>query len=317
MPLVLLGLIVGVVPEIWVATRGLDEVACNADALAAALRIQRPGVAVHVWQPEEGTGQPPQGATRVQLALRDGALLLEVTGAGRPIARALPATEGCERNIETAALIVDGALDDLRGSEARLSVDSLAPPVPFRKQLHLAGSVGVGVEQGMFSLVPVFDVAGIARYRAFELTLDADLGLASSTGFSLTSPETGAGTLSATTLAVELGAGVAPRLGPGRLCADVAFGLSLTFVSTSSALTSALFQRQPGTATEPFGALRLGYAVDLPWGLVLEARAEERLNHQASFQIVGANFLAAGGASVVLTQGSTLQALGLLGYRFF
>jgi hypothetical protein len=314
-------LILGATPEVWAETQGLPETegtACSADALAAALRAQRPSIAVHVWHPETSAIRPPDGAIRVRLTEREGAVVLEVNGAGSSVVRTMPAAEGCERNVATAALIVDGALDELRGSAEVPRVDSLAPPIPLSKQVHLSALVGAGVEQSLFGFVPAFDVEGAFRYRSLQLTFDVDFGLAAQTGFSLTAPENGSGTFSATPLAGDFGAGFSPRLGPGRFLADGVFGLAFTFGAVSS--SSGVFQRQPETTKEPFGALRLGYALDLPWGLFMEARAEERATAQASFQVVGSSFDAgssASGKSAALTPVWTFRAFGFLGYHFF
>jgi hypothetical protein len=230
--------------------------------------------------------------------------------------RTLPATDDCERDLQTAALIVDGALDELGLSPQAPTVD-LAPPVPFRKQLHVAASLGAGTEQGAFGFVPAFDVEAAVRYRFVEATLDLDLGLPSSTGFSLQSPESGGGSLSATTVAGEIGLGLAPRLGPGRLSVDAVVGLQVAFVASGPGGEGGVFQRTPQTSEEPFGGLRLGYSLDLPWGFFVEARAEERAARRASFGITGASFPASGGASTVSMPLFSFQGIGMLGFHFF
>jgi hypothetical protein len=316
---VLLPLALAAAQQVWVsvATGGLsDSPACSADTFTAALRAQRPSVAVHPWSLSGAADAPPPGALRVQLAQRDGAVVLEVDGAGRSITRTLPATDDCERDLQTAALIVDGALDELGVSPEAPTVD-LAPPVPFSKQLHVSAAAGAGGEQGFFRFVPAFDVQGAVRYRFVEVTLDVDLGLGSDTEFGLELPETGSGTLSATTLAGEVGVGLAPRLGPGRLFLDVVAGLQLTFVAETPLQPNSVFQRNPQTSEEPFGGVRLGYSLDLPWGFFLQARAEERAAHQASFGVVGAAFAANSGSPAVVAPVFTFQGLGLLGYHFF
>jgi hypothetical protein len=315
-------LVLGSSPEVWVETRGLPDAggACSSDALAAALRAQRPGVVVHAWHAETDAIQPSERALRVRLTQREDTVVLELNGAGTPIVRTMSATEGCERNVATAALIVDGALDELRISAKAPSVESLAPPVPLRRLISASVAIGAGTEQGLFGLVPAFDVEAAFRYRSFLLTLDADVGLSSSTGFSVTMPETGSGTFSASQFALDLGAGVAPRLGPGRLVAQAVFGLGLTFASANPASGSsptAIFQTQTETSKEPFGALRLGYQLDLPLGLFLEAHAEERAAPRDGFQVVGAKNLSASTPhDTVMSPILTFRTFGFVGVHF-
>jgi hypothetical protein len=314
---VLLALTLGVTAEVWAGTQGFAQApdaggpACSSEAFAAAVRAQRPAVHVHLWYPDDGSVRPPDSAVRARLTQHGGAVTLDIRGAGKAIARTLPEADGCERNVATAALIVDGALDDLKLAAAAPSVDSLAPPVPFWKQLHLGLAVGAGFEQGVFGVVPAFDVGVALRYRFVELTLDADLGLAGSTAFTANNfPEaSGQGTLTANPFDFSLGAGVTPRLGPGRVSVDVLVGIATTSVAPSN-VTGGVLHPETATAELPFGGLRLGYSLDLPRGLFLTLRAEERLAPTAGFQVAGSGQLAT-------TRAYTFQALGLLGYHFF
>ncbi len=322
-PLVL-ALALGGAPELWVATQGLDGAACDSTALAARLHAQRPGAIVHAWNPEAAGADPPAGAVRVRLAAEGGVTRLEITGAGNSITRTLPAADGCERNVEIAALIVDGALDELRAPGASPTVDSLAPPVPLRKRMQVGVGVGAGVEQGPISFVAALDAGAVVRYRWIELTLDADLALPASTPFTVQPPEqVGTGTLSVTMLDAELGLGVAPRLGPGRLSADLLAGLSFASASSSTSSNAAILPHQaPQTATEFYTGLRLGYVVELPLGLFVGARVEERLAPKnATFEVVGADLGSnparpSNNPADVTTQTWTFQALGLVGVRF-
>jgi hypothetical protein len=314
-----LALTLGIAGEVWVATQGLapspgaDASACSADAFAAALHAQRPGIVVHAWRPQDGE-KPPDGAVEAQLARRDGLVTLDVRGPGIALSRSLAATDPCERSVATSALIVDGALDELRAPTSAPAVDSLARPVPFFEQLHVSLGLGAGVQQGTFGFVPAFALGGAVRYRSFELTLDVDLGLPSETTFTVLPPEaTRTGTFSTVTGSTELGVGLTPRLGPGRLAADVAFGLSVTWASASS---SGLFQQQAQSAAEPFGALRLGYALDLPGGLFVGVRAEQRFSRSASFVVDGAELAPPFGLGPVTTPRWSFRTLGLVGFHF-
>jgi hypothetical protein len=310
-----LALILGAIPEVWAETEGpmgSEAGACSAEALATALHAQRPLLAVHAFHPEIDPERPPAGAIRVRLTDRGGSAVLEILAPGSSIVRSLSAAGDCERNVAMAALIIDGALDELRVSEGTPKVDSLAPPIPFGKQLHLSTYVGAGAQQGVFGFVPAFAVVAAGRFRFLEVTLDVDLGLPSTTAFSLTPPEAGKGTLSATTLTVDLGAGVAPRLGPGRLTCDAVFGVGLAFAQVNS---GSVFQQQTETSTKPLVGLRLGYVVDLPRGVFLMARGEEHVSPATGFQVVGSSFPLTGN-STVMTPVWTFQALGFVGYHF-
>jgi hypothetical protein len=316
----LLALTLSAAGEVWVTTEGLVPApgasadACSADAFAGALRAQRPGIAVHPWRPESADERPPAGAIQAKLTQRAGVVTLVVGGSGVALLRTLPPSDPCARNVVTSALIVDGALDVLRVPTKAPLVDSLAPPIPFLKQLHVTAEVGAGVAQGMFAVVPAFALGGSVRYRSFELTLAVDLGLASQTTFTILPPEaTRAGTFSAITGSSDLGVGAAPRIGPGHLAAGVGFGLSFTSASASS---TGLFQQRTESAIEPFGALKLGYALDLPHGLVVALRAEKRINRTASFAIDGAQFAPPSGQGTVTTPLWTFQALAFLGLHF-
>jgi hypothetical protein len=311
-----LALILGALPEVWAETEGLHDsagAACGPEALASALKTQRPGLVVHTGHAQTEAPRTPGGSIRVRLTEQGGKATLEVTGVGTSIVRTISEADDCERNIATAALIVDGALDELRISEAAPNVDSLAPPVSFRKQIQVSALVGAGTEQGVFGWVPALGVAVSGRFRLYELTLGTDLGLPSSTGFSITPPEAGSGTVSTLTFGVDLAAGVAPRLGPGRLIGDGVVGLGFTFASVQA---TGVFQRQAQTSTEPFGGLRLGYILDLAHGFFFEVRTEERASRRGSFQVIGASFPVAGGLSTVTTPIWTFRALGFAGYHF-
>ena len=306
--------------EVWVAVEGVapssgvEATACSAEAFALALHAQRPGVVVHAWHPGTADTEPPGSAVQARLAQQDGVVTLGVRGAGISLLRTLPATDSCARNVATAALIVDGALDVLGVPTKAPGVDSLAPPVPFAKQLHVSAVVGAGTEQGTLAFVPAFALGAAVRYHDLELTLDADLGLPSQTTFTILPPEAPlSGTFSAIEGSGELAIGLTPRLGPGRLTADVGAGLAVIHVSASS---PGLFQQQPETATQPVAGLRLGYALDFPRGFFLAVRAEERLTRSTTFTLNGAAFAPPLGQDAVTTPVWTFLALAFLGYHF-
>jgi len=304
----LFALTLGTAAELWAGTKGFDEAACDSAALASAIRAQRPSAAVHPWDPDARDASPAGRAIRVRLVREGGATHLDVTGAGAAISRVLPPVDDCKRDVEIAALIVDNALDELRVSEAP-EVGSLAAPVPFRSRVEVGAAVGGGVEQGPFGVVAAVDVSGVARYRFVELTLDADVALPSSST-TQNFPEAGNDSVSATSLGLELGIGLAPRIGPGRASVDALLGLSVTFATASAATGGAvLFRPASQTVSEGFGGLRLGYVLDLPHSFYAGARVEER------FAPAQTKFGVAGDAPAT-TQSWTFQGLFLIGYRF-
>jgi hypothetical protein len=188
--------------------------------------------------------------------------------------------------VKTAALIVDGALDELRGPSSAIAVESLAAPVPLSKQLHFSASFEAGAAQGAFAAKPVLGVEASVRYRFLELTLAGDVVLSSQAGYVLPEPEAAnvAEDLSVTSYSVGALMSFVPRLGPGRAVVGLGPGLSFLHASATA------FQQAPTTSTEPFGEVRLGYSFDLPRGFFLGARAEGRAARAATFQINGAYF---------------------------
>lgn len=304
----LFALTLGTAAELWAGTKGFDQAACDSAALASAIRAQRPSAAVHPWDPDARDASPGGRAIRVRVVRERGVTHLDVTGAGAAMSRVLPPVDDCKRDVEIAALIVDNALDELRVSEAP-EVGSLAAPVPLRSRLEVGAAVGGGVEQGPFGVVAAVDVGAVARYRFVELTLDADVGLPSSSGELPNAPEQGFSTVSATSLALELGIGLAPRLGPGRASVDAVLGLSLAFASASPVQQAVLFRPASQTVSEGFGGLRLGYVLDLPHSFFVGARVEER------FAPAQTDFGVAGDSSIA-TRTWTFNGLFLLGYRF-
>ena len=209
---------------------------------------------------------------------------------------------------------MDGALDVLRVPANAPVVESLAPPVPFFKQLHVSAAVGAGIEQGVFSFVPALAVEGAVRYRYLELSLDVDVGLASQTSF--TNPPAGGDALGNVLVNPRLGgararAGPSARAGTGRR----EHGFRALRHRGVHELRRDL-QQHTQTATEPFFALRLGYALNLPRGLFVAVRAEERITRTATFDIEGAEFPPPFGQTGVTTPVWTFQSLAFVGYHF-
>jgi hypothetical protein len=311
--------------ELWAGTSGFDAVTCDSAALAKAIHTQRPATSVHPWRAGD-TGGPPAAGIVVRLTRGEGGTVLEVTGAGAPIHRVLPATDTCERTVEIAAQIVDAALDDLR-VEAAPQVESVLPPVPFRQKVELGVMLGGGVAQGAGSFSGALGGGIVGRYRFFELTFDASGGFPTTMSVTTSVPgATGSGTISVKQVALELGFGLAPRLGPGRGFVDIVGGVSLWFASFTSpppptSGNPPFFQVTSSSAEEGFVGARLGYALDLPLGLFVAARVEERLAPTKTTFGAVANTptLNSSGATTptgLTTPSFAFSGLGFVGYRF-
>jgi len=248
---------------------------CRVEGLAAAVRALRPEASVAVGP------RPLVIDLDAEISERAGTLTLTVRGKGKPLARALPPPgTTCQATMETAALMIDRYLDELNeGEEVR--IEELGGPSPAKRDTALDVLIGASVVQAPAGLSPGVDLAFAFRLGLFEMSLGGEINLAqneAATGVS--------GSYHLQPAAVWLGAGVAPRVGPGRLVAQTSFGLSLLWVNIESA--DALFQKQQGHAVDPFAGLSVGYVLDLSTHFSLALRYEERwVPAPTSFSIEG------------------------------
>jgi hypothetical protein len=245
-------------PKVYIAS-SLDS--CDAEAFGQALRAVRPDLTI-------GAGNPPEPDESVRVAIKPAGreIDLTVTGRNRAVARRLDGTVDCEAASQTAALIVDRAIDDFDVGRAPQAIETLAPPPRLG---HLSISAGATARQGM--LAP-----------AGGLTLQLDvrlgvvmLGIAGGLFFPNARPiGEGLGTYSERQETLAFAGGLSPKLGPGRLTLGGGLGVAWTALSVQS---DVLFQQQGGTAAEPYLGLNAAYALELPLELFLRLQIEEQV----------------------------------------
>jgi hypothetical protein len=257
-----LALVLGATPTLWLSIDVGPKSPCRLDALAAAIRVQRPDAALSLGAP------PHPSDLEAVLADRDGTLILSVHGGqGRPLSRELPpAGATCEEALQTAALMIDRYLDELHATGADASIESLAPgPGPaFGVQL------GPSVVQAPFGLSAGLILELDLRVGLFLLSLGGEANLSQSKAIGSALPDA---TYDVTPAATWLAAGVAPRLGPGRLFGQLSLGLSILWARARS---PSLFQTKQGLTVDPYVGLCAGYVLDLPAHFGLALRYEER-----------------------------------------
>jgi hypothetical protein len=279
--------------QVFIAS-SLDS--CGPDVFAQALKVLRPDLSV-------GAGRAPaqDASVQVSVAADQGIIVLTVTGHDRVVARQLPGAIDCEAARQTAALIVDRAIEDFDIGRASPTIEALAQR---SGSTPLLVSTGATLRQGILG-------AAVGPSIRLELRLGiATFGVAGT--FLLPNRHAiggGLGTYSARDETLEVTGGFSPRVGPGRLTLAAAAGVGWTILAVQSDL---LFQRHGGTAGEPYGGMQAAYALDLPACLFLVARVEEQLALGRTIFVVEGE-----GAPAVETRAWTAQASLLLGCRLF
>src|ERR1700682_1356366 len=184
-------------PRVFIAS-SLDS--CGPEAFAQALRVLRPDLSVGA-----GRASEQDESVQVSVASDKGVIVLTVTGHDRVVARQLPGAIDCEAARQTAALIVDRAIEDLDIGRSSPTIEALAPPPG---SIPLLVSSGATVRQGIFG-------AGVGPTIRVELRLgDTALGVAGT--FLLPNRHTigdGLGTYSARDETLEVTGGFSPRVG--------------------------------------------------------------------------------------------------------
>ena len=287
--------------QLWVAGPQEPDPRCAESSLIAALRLLRPRLEVLA-------GVAPAGAEAPQVVLErgPGAYVLHLLRAGSPLTRVLGEGSDCEGVVQTAALIVDRALDQLPGVSESPALEPSAGELNRPWRWRLGAILGAGVGQGLLGPVPVLQVDLDLALGLVELGLLAEAALPS------TSAVRGEpGQYSATGLTFELAAGLAPRVGPGLLSARVGLGVGLSLVSLAGLTGQQIFQVRGQETSEPFAGLRVSYLLALPFKTFIGVCAEERL----AFGVAGFG-IAGDSNSDVFTRRWVFDGLLVLGRTF-
>jgi hypothetical protein len=249
-------------PTLWLKVDVGPDSPCRVEALAAALRVQRPDTGLALGS------RPNAFDLEADLTESSGTLTLTVRGPGKPLTRVLPAPSAtCEETLQTAALMIDRYLDELHADAEEAHIEHLVRGPGPRLQLLF----GPSVAQAPAGLSPGLTLELDLRSRLFLLSLGGEASLSQKKAIASFD-----GAYDLTPAAAWLAAGVAPRLGPGRVLVQASFGLTLLWVGIQSSLSPPLPHQHGGNAVDPFLGLRAGYAFDLPARFSLVLRYEER-----------------------------------------
>jgi hypothetical protein len=250
---------------LWLRADLPPESPCRLESLSAAIKAQRPDALLAL-----GARSKPTDLEAL-LAQSGATLTLTVRGPGKPLSRLLPSPgSDCLEAVHTAALMIDRYLDDLNENAEEARIEGLSSSSGVEGAFTV--SLGPSVVQGPAGLSAGLVLEIGQRLGLLLLSLGGELNL------SQQKKVTAAGVIGSYDLlpaAAWLAAGIAPRLGPGRLVAQASLGLSLLWV-TIGQTTPPTFQQQRASGVDPFAGLRLGYALDLSAKFSLALRYEER-----------------------------------------
>jgi hypothetical protein len=295
----------GASTEAWVRTSGMTGPACGDAALVHTVHQWRPQLSLH-----EGTSADAN-ALQVVLERGAGVYTLRLHGPELSMIRIFQDRGDCEVALRTAALIVDGALDQLGAPRTAPPID-LAPPL----RLEVAAVIDASVLRGVLGTAGAGGVSLLFRLGLAEWAVDGELepGVSAPGSGSLPSGTSAQWTWRASVGGgVEATGGVAPRVGPGTLSVDGGVGFSDATVSVTHITGVQLFQQRSATAVAPFLALRVSYSLDLPSGFFVTARVEGRwVPDPVVVQVQGTE---ATGAAVGLQGLVPVGTLGV-GWRF-
>jgi hypothetical protein len=286
-------LAIGALPNVWVTDH-----TCGTEAMVGTLRVLRPALLVNT---KEGHARD----WALSLQKKQGSYLVRLKGGNVSLSRSFDDPGDCDAAGRTAALIVDGSLDELSVQTSSASLEPLVPSKP-KSPLTLSPVIGLGGRQSL--LGGVLTVTGGLALEAglFESRLEAEYVVPNSKR--LLEAEPGTGSFVASGITPILAEGITFPAGPGKAAIDVEVGIELTFLAVKAAN---LFRQQPQTIVEPFGGLRFGYSVPLPGQFFVAGQLEERAAPAlARFQVEGL-------PTHVTTRTWTLAGGLSVGRRFF
>jgi hypothetical protein len=287
-------------PTLWLELDVDATSPCNAEGIATSIRGLRPDLALNSGR------RPVESDLQVLLIERNGSLSLTIVGRGKPLTRDLPPADGsCAEASQTAALIIDRYLDEFYEGETEASSASSGAGTRASLALELGPSL-VQMPSGLSpNPSPGLILQLNLRLGLILLSLGGEANLAGGENIGSGSE----GSYRVQPAATWVAAGIAPRLGPGRLELQASFGLGLLWVQ----IQTSLHQPEPGNAVNPYAGLVAAYFIDLPSHFSLGLQFEERfIPAPSEFAVEGVS----GTASVVARHFTADLAL-LLGYTFF
>ncbi len=298
---------------LWVAFPARGD-SCTYDQVAAALRARLGDVDVR-----PGLHDVSSGEVQVRLERAGDDWSLRVRAAGEnDLERKLPRPGlDCVALSETAALMVDRYLDDIRWAGAGPAVVQKVPPPPPAPGWQLVLQVGGSGEQGVLPQVgPGITLDVGARKGRWQIEASGAMGLGPGQAAlvcanSICSQPGQNGTLAMQAGTVQVAAGYGLPLGFGDVRFELAPGAELFSVAvTRSSSSSQIFQLAPGITPLPFVGARVGYEAPVWRRLYLAFRIEARAHlGEAQFQVE--NY------TTVFTRLFDGDASLALGYLFF
>src|SRR5262249_33722271 len=160
------------------------------------IRVERPDAALAM-------GSPPGGGLVADLTEDHGTITLSVRGAGKPLVRELPAAgTSCEETLQTAALMIDRYLDELRASGEEARIEELG----VRRGPEFGVAIGGSVAQAPAGWAPGLTLETDLRLGPWLLSLGGEANLSQQQADSAFS-----GAFDLQPAAAWLAGGVAPR----------------------------------------------------------------------------------------------------------
>ena len=239
---------------LWIAFPARAD-PCGFDQLASALRARLPGVEIRPGVHDVG----PSDAD-VALDLRDDQWSLRVAAAGeQELRRELPPPGAdCLALSETAALMVERYLDDLRWTGISAVVAAVPAPTPA-PPVQAIVEIGGGAVLGALGLTPAAELDLGVRRGPWQLEATGEAARSGQLAFAASDP--GPGDLSLSTALAQLSIGRLFGVGFGALRLEVTPGAELLWAQASGAK---LFQQKPGFAAADVPRLKLKWAFGFP-----------------------------------------------------
>lgn len=261
-------LAVSALPNVW-----LTDHVCGTKTMAQAFHILRPNLEL------QREGHENKDDLHVSLEKVRELFVVKVRRGQSVVIRSFADPGDCEVAAQTAALIADGALDDLPPATSTVTLEKPAPP-PIRTPGWISSpSIGIGGRQTMLGAAASLMLGFKAAQELFESEFIFEVALPNSQPllrrhaeeFGL-GPQDAYTSVSFTPILLE---GVGFAVGPGRLSFQAEVGVELTILEVKSQVIRP--ERFTNPVSEPFGGLRVGYTWNLTDRLFLAASVDERI----------------------------------------